>query len=53
MQTTLKGFNMKNESYEQMEKRLNRKSWVLIAIAVLMPLLFILSFPYLFLLIGA
>jgi hypothetical protein len=35
---------MKNETYEQFEKRLNRNSWIGIAIALLLPLAFIVFF---------
>ena len=40
------------ETYQEMEKRLNRRSNLLIAIALALPLTVILCFPYLHLIIG-
>ena len=35
---------MNTETYEQMEKRLNRNAWIGIGIAILLPIAFILFF---------
>ena len=35
-----------HETYEQMEKRINRREWFMIAIALLLPIAFILFFNY-------
>jgi hypothetical protein len=37
---------MKHETYQEMENRLNRRNWILIGIAMLLPIVFILFFNY-------
>ena len=43
---------MKHETYQEMERRLSRQSNLLIAVALALPLIVILCFPYLHLIIG-
>ena len=35
---------MKNETYQEMEKRLERRSWIGIGIAIILPIAFIVFF---------
>jgi len=35
---------MKHETYQEMERRLDRRNWILIGIAILLPVAFILFF---------